>query len=109
MLGGLLWWRDHPALAATLGSLGALLAMAGLLVPTKLGPVERAWMGLAHGISKITTPILMAIIYFLVIAPMGFVMRLFGRNPLTQIESDGGFWVLRADEDDARGGMNHQY
>ena len=109
VLAGLLWWRDHDVVAAILGSVGGLLVVGGLVAPTKLGPIERAWMGFAHGVSKITTPILMGILYFLVIAPMGFVMRLFGRNPLTSIESDGSFWVSRADEDSARGGMTHQF
>ena len=38
---------------------GAARASAALVVPTQLGPVERAWMGLAHAISKVTTPIFM--------------------------------------------------
>ena len=108
-LGGLLWWRDHMLAAAIIGSAGGLLIVGGLVAPTKLGPIERAWMGFAHGISKITTPILMGILYFFLIAPMGFVMRLFGRNPMTSVESDGSFWVSRADENDMRGGMTHQF
>ena len=31
------------------------------LIPTHLGPVERAWMELAHLISKVTTPIVMGV------------------------------------------------
>ena len=46
VLGALLWWRGR-ALAPWLGSLGAVLALAGLVVPARLGPVQRAWMGLA--------------------------------------------------------------
>ncbi len=64
------------------GGLGAVLVLAGLLVPTLLGPVNRAWMGLAHLISKVTTPIFMGIVYFLVLTPIGLGMRLFGRRPL---------------------------
>ncbi len=74
---------------------GILLA-AGALIPTRLGPVQRAWMGLAHAISRVTTPIFMAVIYFLVITPMGLLMRALGRNPLNRASVDGSFWVTRA-------------
>ena len=53
-----------------LGALGGALALAGLVVPRDLGPVERAWMGLAHPISKVTTPIFMGVMYFLVLTPI---------------------------------------
>jgi hypothetical protein len=33
------------------------------IIPTYLGPVERAWMTLAHLISKVTTPIVMGVMY----------------------------------------------
>ena len=56
--------------------------LGGLLVPGKLGPVYRAWMGLAHVISKVTTPIFMGVVYFLVITPIAVLRRTFGGNPL---------------------------
>ena len=63
---GIAWWRGHPTTTMVLGSLGGGLALAGLVVPTMLGPVERAWMALAHAISKVTTPIVMGVMYLLV-------------------------------------------
>ncbi len=89
------------------GSLGGLLVLAGLLVPTRLGPVERGWMAFAHKISKITTPIVMGIVYFFVVAPIGAAMRVFGRNPLKPTVRDGSLWVPRSGS--GRGGMGHQF
>ena len=43
---------------------GRRSGLAGLLVPARLGPVYRAWMGLALRISKVTTPIFMGVTYF---------------------------------------------
>lgn len=60
--------------------IGGSLVVAALLVLQRLGPVERVWVALAHAISKVTTPILMGIVYFLVVTPIGLVMRLLGRN-----------------------------
>jgi hypothetical protein len=50
-------------------------------------------MGLAHAISKVTTPIFLSAVYFLVFTPIGLFMRLLGRNPMKHADRDGGFWV----------------
>lgn len=94
VLAALIWWRGrHPGAVPVFGVLGGLLAAAGLLVPTLLGPVNRAWMGLAHLMSKVTTPIFMGVVYFVVITPIGLGMRLFGRRPMVHREANGGFWA----------------
>ena len=91
----ILWWRGRMGVVPYFGALGVLLVAAGLLVPTLLGPVNRAWMGLAHLISKVTTPIFMGIIYFLVFTPVGVVMRLAGRRTLVHQPGPHGFWLDR--------------
>jgi hypothetical protein len=100
VLGALLWWRGRAAAPAFAG-VGALLSMAGLLIPAHLGPLERAWMGLAHAISRVTTPILMGAIYFLVITPIGMLMRALGRNPMRARASSSNYWVARPPSDQA--------
>ena len=109
-LGALLLWRDRELGAAIAGSVGGILALAGLVAPTRLGPIERGWMAFAHAISKVTTPIFMGIVYYVTVVPIGLGMRLFRRNPLTRDEADGGFWIAREADDDARrGGMHRQF
>ena len=70
--------------------------LAGILIPTRLGPVLRGWMGFAHLLSKVTTPIFLGIVYFLVVTPIALVTRAIGRRPLNHAEQDGGFWTLPA-------------
>lgn len=109
VLGGVAWWRGHPRAAVVLASLGALLILAGLSVPQLLGPVQRAWMGLAHAISRVTTPVFMGVVYFVVLAPVGIVMRVIGRNPLGHGVAPGkGYWVARSG-DRPKGDMEHQF
>jgi hypothetical protein len=107
VLGGVAWWRGREALAGGFWAVGALLILAGLAVPTSLGPVQRAWMGLAHAISKVTTPIFMGIVYFVVLLPVGLVMRLFGRNPLTTHHGAETVWVSRGEN--RRGDLERQF
>lgn len=96
LLGALLLWREKPLGSTVVGSIGGFLLLGGLLVPVKLGPVYRRWMAAALLISKVTTPIFMGIVYYLVLTPTGLLMRLFGRNPIIHTATeDGGYWIRR--------------
>jgi hypothetical protein len=105
-MAGLTWWRSHSVAASVLGFLGAGLWLSGAAVPERLGPIFRAWMALAHAISRITTPIFMGIVYFGILAPIGLLMRVFGRNPVRHRAVGGSYWQSR---DQARGGLNNQF
>ena len=109
VLAGVALWRHKQVTATVLGSLGAVLILAGALVPTYMGPVQRFWMGIAHAISKVTTPIFLAVIYFAVIAPAGFVLRLFGRKRLGAPRDATTYWVTREQKPRAADQMQHQY
>ena len=109
ILAALLWWRAQGSLAAvltlptdlrfrhglsaTFALLGAALALAGVALPTRLGGLERAWMYLAHAISKVTTPIFMGVVYFVVVTPIGLGMRLLGRQPLRSAARGATAWI----------------
>jgi Saxitoxin biosynthesis operon protein SxtJ len=90
----LLLWRERRIVATAFAGVAVAFALAGLLLPGRLGPVYRAWMGLAHAISKVTTPIFLGIVYFLVITPIGMVRRMAGGNPLRAHQGASG-WVDR--------------
>jgi hypothetical protein len=92
-LAALLLWRGHEPFATALLFTGGLLFAAGLVIPTRLGPVERAWMGVAHAISRVTTPVFMSITYFLVLMPVGLLRRAVARNPLRRDPASSSYWV----------------
>ncbi len=94
VLAAIVWWRDHPTLLKVFGGLGGVLIALGLVVPASLGPVHRAWMGLALLISKVTTPIFMGIVFFLAITPIALMMRLFGKRPMT-VKAAETYWHTR--------------
>lgn len=107
VLGALLLWRDRTVLASIGGTLSALLVLGGLLVPARLGPVYRGWMAVALAISRVTTPIFMAIVYYLVLTPTGLVMRAVGRNPLRPSGDEETNWVWR--QRGGHGDMRRQF
>lgn len=109
VLGALQWWRGRPSVALVLGALGALLLALGVVLPGALVPVRRRWMGMAKGMSKVTTPIFMGVVYFVVLTPVGVVRRLIGRGPLKPHPPGASHWVVRAARERARSDMQHQF
>ena len=107
VLGLILAWRDKETASLIVLSLGGLLFLAGLSIPGRLGPVFRAWMGLAHAISKVTTPIFMSIVYFLVLTPVGAIRRAVSRNPLQRERPSTSYWIPR--DRSSRGSMERQF
>jgi hypothetical protein len=97
VLGGIVLWRQHMLAANILFGLGGTLWVLGLVVPGHLSGLNRAWMGLALLISKVTTPIFMGVVYFLVITPISLLMRLFGKAPMRP-RFGATFWVPREPE-----------
>jgi len=105
---GIAWWRGHPMSTNVLGVLGATLSVAGLVVPTYLGPVERGWMAFAHLLSKVTTPIVMGVMYLLVLTPIGLMRRALGGNPMVHTPSGVSYWKTRP-EGHRVGDLKRQY
>lgn len=109
VLSGLTAWRGHTPAAITLGALAGFFIVAGLAVPDRLGGVYRGWMALAHAISRVTTPIFMGIVFFLILTPMGLLRRAFGRDSLVHVERGGSYLVDRAEGVAGRSDLRRQF
>ena len=80
-----LWWvyRGKFAVAApVLLALGGLLILLGLLWPRTLVVPNKAWMLLAEVLSFVTTRLILGLVFFLIVTPIGVVKRLMGWDPL---------------------------
>jgi Saxitoxin biosynthesis operon protein SxtJ len=77
--------------------LGATFLLSSLLGPALLGPLNRRWHKLGRMLEKVTTPLIMGMLFFLTIVPLGFIMRLLKRDAL-QLKWDRGaasYWMPR--------------
>ena len=63
-------------------ALCAVLVGPALVVPRVLGPAHRLWMVLAEVLGWINTRILLSVVFFALITPMGVAMRLLGKDPM---------------------------
>jgi hypothetical protein len=103
----LLWWRGYDTARTITGAAAAIFLLGGLLLPAYMGPLYRIWMRFGLALSKVTTPIFMGIIFFLVITPFGLVARAVGHRPLRPLDSDS-LWRPRK-EGDRRSDLQRQF
>jgi hypothetical protein len=88
----------------------AFLAIAVFAAPL-LGPLNRAWRRLALLLSKIMTPLVMGLLFFVVLTPIGIVMRLAGNDPLRlRFERDRpSYWLDRPAPTERQYSMTRQF
>ncbi len=65
------------ALAAT-----GVFVLVGLLVPVVLGPLYRVWMRLGHLLGTVNTRIILFLIWWVIVTPIGLLRRLIGKDPM---------------------------
>jgi hypothetical protein len=86
-------WRGKPApLVAALLTLSALFLLLGALAPTWLTPVFRGWMAFAGIIGRINTAVILTVTFFLILTPLGLMMKLLKRDPMARQMKAGSYW-----------------
>jgi hypothetical protein len=78
-----LWGKGSPA-AATAFWVVAAAGLLGYFQPRVLRPVYILWMALALPIGWTVSHLLLLAVYYLVVTPIGLVMRLIGYDPLNR-------------------------
>lgn len=89
----------------------ALLLVVALVVPRSLHPLNVAWAFLGLALHRVATPVVLGLIYTLMIAPTGILMRQLGKNPLALgfqplIES---YWIPRQPPAPAPDSLHRQF
>jgi hypothetical protein len=95
------------AVAAALGVTGVLAAVVVWAAPTAGRRLYRGWMLAAVPLGWTFTRLVLGSVYYLVLTPIGVIMRLAGRDPLQRRfeASRGSYWIER----EARGGRSRYF
>ena len=73
---------------------GLCLVILGIFLPAALRHPYRLWMRLAEGISFVMTRVILAIVFFAVVTPVGLLRRAFGGDPLRRRRRSGeSYWL----------------
>ena len=81
------WW---------LGAAAVMLVFA-LAWPTALAPLNRLWLRLGLVLYKIVNPLVMGLVFFTTVMPIGLLMRALGKDPLRlrREPAAGSYWITR--------------
>ena len=90
-------FRGEPLRLWAIGIGGLLIAFGGIL-PQLLAPVHKGWMWVGHILGWINTRILLSIVFYALVTPIGLVFRLMGKDTMRQAfaESSTTYRVVRS-------------
>ncbi len=71
-----------------------IFLILGLINSRILNPLNKLWFKFGILLGKIVSPIIMGIIFFLVVTPIGFIMRILGKDLLNlKFNANKSYWI----------------
>jgi multisubunit Na+/H+ antiporter MnhG subunit len=90
------WWlyrEKFLSAAYVLTFTGSALILFGVLAPRLLVTPRKLWMKLAEAMAYVSSRVILALVFFLVLTPIGLVKRAMGWDPLQRRSaSPDSFW-----------------
>jgi Saxitoxin biosynthesis operon protein SxtJ len=104
MIGWLVFRRMHaPVAAMVLWGAGTAISLSGLLFPAVILPIYQGIMRLTFPVGWVMSHVVLAVGYFLVITPVGCVMRIFHDPMQRRFEhSAQSYWIPRERPEQSR-------
>lgn len=96
LLAGLGYWHDSHRWPY-LGGVAIVFLLVAFAAPKLLAPLNRLWMKFGLLLHRIVSPVILGLLYYGCITPIGFLMRLSGKDPLSrryQAEAPS-YWIVR--------------
>lgn len=62
--------------------LGIVLMIVNMSIPRVFGPFARLWFGLSHLLGAVMSRLILSLIFFLMVMPVGLIRRLMGKDSL---------------------------
>ena len=61
-----------------------------------LKPLNVGWIKLGESLGKIVAPVVMALIYFFILTPLSFIIKIFGKDLLKiKFSKNNSYWIKR--------------
>ncbi|MDI6854073.1 MAG: SxtJ family membrane protein [Deltaproteobacteria bacterium] len=110
LLAGLLYWKGSTAWFYYLVP-AFLFFSFGLLWPLSLKPVYKIWMKIAFVMGLFMTKVILSLLFYLVVTPIGILARIFGKDFLKlKIEKErDSYWIKREQKEINRQDYERQY
>ena len=73
-----------------------IFLVLGLLNSKLLNPLNLAWVKFGKILGKVVAPIVLGVVYFIIITPIGLFLRLTGKDLLqTKFSKNNSYWIKR--------------
>lgn len=77
------WFGGRPdSWAIGLGVMAVVIGLAGMVAPAVVRPIYTGWMIAAFPIGWTVSRVVLGVVFFLVVTPIGLIFRLTGRDVL---------------------------
>jgi len=79
------------------GIIGILLLLFGFILPNLLKPLNKVWMTLAIILGWFMSRVILFILYYVIITPIGFLLKLIGKDFLNRKidKTSQSYWEIR--------------
>ena len=96
LMAGLACWRSNGAWP-WLAGVSVAFAIVTWVRPSWLTPLNKAWMGLAYLLNKVVSPVVLGVLYYAAITPLGVGRRLLGKDPMRRrfAPHAASYWIPR--------------
>ena len=99
VFGFILLWRGRNDCVYWLAA-GAVMLFLSFCFAALLGPVQKAWMTLAVLMGWVMSRVILCVLFFLIVTPLGFIVRLTGKDLLNEkFKSEGSYWLDHAPQE----------
>ena len=88
----------------------AIAAFVSILRPALLRPFNIAWFKFGLVLSRIVSPIVLGLLFYVIVTPVGLAARLSGKNLLQRRKPDvPTYWLKREPVESQSGSMRDQF
>ena len=111
ILAGFAVWGGSTLRAGILTAVAAVFSGLALVAPAVLAPLNRLWFRFGLILHRVVSPLVLGLLFFAVITPIGLLMKLLGKRPLPLglDREASSYWTARAVGFPVPGSMRKQY
>lgn len=107
---GLLPLADGGAIRSWALVVAAVFLTAALVRPSVLRPLNRLWFKFGMLLHHIVNPLVMGLLFFVTVTPVGLLMRATGKDPMRLKRGTGAsYWIDRQPPGPAAESMKRQF
>ena len=99
IIAGFLFWKEKESFQL-LFTFGVTLFILGIAIPFILKPIYWVWMIFATILGWIMTRVILSLLFYIIVTPIGLIARFFGKQflELQWDKSKESYWNFRTNE-----------